>query len=292
MKDLKGKTAVITGGAEGIGFHLARVLAQRGMNIMLADIDKKMLTQAVSALKEEGFQAEGTICDVIRKEDHEKTAQKTLDVFGKIHLLVSNAGVACEGAQHRVEDNDWRWVIEANLMSVVYGAQVYVPIMKSQNEGGHVMNVASIAGMKGFSFAGPYCATKAAVVSLSETWRSEFEGSGIEVSVFCPGFVKSRIYDSKRNRHEQFGGPVYFEDRLKEKPRLAAQKEIVTTGIDTEIAANRALEGLENGEFYIFSHPHFHQTIDERCAELKQAFETAHNSPALETVPKTGLILK
>ncbi len=292
MKDLKGKTACITGGAEGIGFHFARVLARQGMNIMLADIDEKMLGQAVAALKEEGFPVEGVVCDVISKHSLENAAKKTLDAFGKVHLLVSNAGVACEGAQDRIEENDWRWVLDANLMSVVYGGQVFVPIMKKQGEGGHVMNVSSIAGMKGFSYAGPYCATKAAVVSLSESWRAEFANNDIEVSVFCPGFVKSRIYDSKRNRHEQFGGPIYFEDRLKEKPRLSAQKEIVTTGIDTEIAANRALEGLLNGEFYIFSHPHFHVTIDERCAELKQAFENAHNSPALETVPREGLILK
>lgn len=176
-------------------------------------------------------------------------------------------------------------------MGVVYGAQIVAPHMKSHGEGDHIMNVASIAGIHGVSFSGPYCSIKAAVVSLSECWRTELEKNGIRVSVLCPGFVKSRIYDSMRNRQKRYGGPVHFEDIVKEKPSRAYYKELVVTGIDTEIAANRVLEGLKNEEFYIFTHPHYRELHEMRVKNMTEGFDNANKSPALESVPRKGVIL-
>jgi len=200
MKEFKGKTAFITGGAEGIGFYVARTLAGQGMRVMLADIDTGMLEKAVRTLKGEGFKVEGVVCDVALKADVAAAAEETVRKFGKVHFVMNNAGVAVTGSQKNISEADWRWVIDVNLMGVVHGVQVFAPLMKSQGEGGHIMNVASIAGIHGVSFSGPYCATKAAVISLSECWRNELAKDGIAVSVLCPGFVKSRIYDSMRNR--------------------------------------------------------------------------------------------
>jgi NAD(P)-dependent dehydrogenase (short-subunit alcohol dehydrogenase family) len=291
MKDLKGKTAFISGGAEGIGFHVGRLLGRQGMNVMLADIDTQMLDQAVQTLKGEGLTVAGTPLDVALREEWEQAAERTTEAFGKVHLLMGNAGVAVTGSMKKILENDWRWIIDVNLMGIVYGAQVFVPLMKSHGEGGHIMNVASIAGIHGVSFSGPYCATKAAVVSLSECWRTELEKDGIGVSVLCPGFVKSRIYDSMRNRQARYGGPVHFDDEVKEKPARAYNKELVVTGIDTGIAANRVLEALQNEEFFIFTHPHYRELHEMRVKAMDDGFDRADASPALASVPRKGTIL-
>ncbi len=291
MKDLKGKTAFITGGAEGIGYHIGRLLAGQGMKVMLADIDTRMLADAVRSLQSEHLNVEGVALDVALKSEWITAAEKTIKTFEKVHLLINNAGVSQTGSQKKISEEDWRWVIDVNLMGVVYGTQVFVPLMKSHSEGGHIMNVASIAGIHGVSFSGPYCATKAAVVSLSECWRSELKKDEIGVSVLCPGFVKSRIYDSMRNRQARYGGPVYFDDIVREKPKQVYNKELVVTGIDTEIAANRVLEALKNDEFYIFTHPHYRELHEMRVKNMNEGFDNADASPALESVPRKGVII-
>lgn len=291
MKDLKGKTVFITGGAEGIGFHVGRLLGAQGMNVMLADIDTETLAQAVRTLKAEGLTAEGVACDVALKADIDSAARKIIETFGKVHMLINNAGVSVTGSQKSISEEDWRWVIDVNLMGVVFGAQVFAPLIKSHGEGGHMINVASIAGIHGVSFAGPYCASKAAVVSLSECWRKELQKDGITVSVLCPGFVKSRIYDSMRNRQARYGGPVHFEDEVKENPARAYNKELVVTGINTEIAANRVLEGIRDDEFFIFTHPHYRELHQMRVDNINAGFDKADASPALASVPRQGAIL-
>lgn len=291
MQKLEGKTAFITGGAEGIGYQIGRALAGRGMKVMLADIDEKMLDQAVNALRTEGGDVAGVVCDVALREELERAAEKTIDAFGKVHILVNNAGVSVIGSQKYIPEKNWRWIIDVNLMGVVYGAQVFVPLIQSHKEGGHIINVASMAGMKGLAYAGPYCATKAAVVALSEGWRDELEPAGIGVSVLCPAFVKSRIYDSMRNRQQKYGGPIYFEDMLKEKPHLINQKENVVNGIDTEIVGKRVLEAIANNEAYIFTHPNYRQVVDERYKAVSKGFDEAEASPALEAVDHSAGIV-
>ncbi|MFZ1985255.1 MAG: SDR family NAD(P)-dependent oxidoreductase [Desulfatitalea sp.] len=292
MKDFKGKTAFITGGAEGIGYNIGRALARQGMNVMLADIDTTLLAEAVRTLKGEALKVEGVPLDVAVKEEWALAAEKTIAAaFGKVHLLVGNAGVVATGSQKYISEQDWRWVIDVNLMGIVYGAQVFAPLMKSHGEGGHILNVASMAGIHGVPFSGPYCATKAAVVSLSECWRTELKRDGIGVSVLCPGFVQSRIYDSMRNRQVRYGGPIYHDDVVKEKPDRKYNKELVVTGIDTEIAANRVLEGLQNDEFFIFTHPHYRELHQMRVKEMDAGFDRADVSPALVDVPRKGVIL-
>ena len=284
MEEFKGKTAVITGGAEGIGYEIAHALAKQGMAIVLADIDSEMLARAVKNLQEKGCNVAGVRCDTSLKEDLVELATSSTKLFGKIHLLISNAGVSVMGAQKNISEANWRWIIDVNLMSVVYGAQVFAPLIQSHGEGGHILNVASMAGMSGLAFAGPYCATKAAVVALSESWRQELKESRIGVSVLCPGFVKSRIYDSMRNRQERFGGPIYFEDLLLQKPHLSSQRDLVVNGIEGEIVGNRVVEAIKNNEFYIFSHPSYRQVIDNRCQALNRAFDRADSSPSLQDV--------
>lgn len=285
MQTLKGKTAFITGAAEGIGFHIARSFAANGMQVMLSDIDAVMLDKAVASLKSEGFKVAGYVCDTTQKSQLIEAAQATIDTFGKVNVLVNNAGVSAGGPQDKISDENWRWVIEVNLMGVVYGTQVFAPLIQAANEEGHIVNVASMAGMGGIGMVGPYCATKAAVVSLSESWYGEYKASNIGVSVLCPSFVKSRIHASPRNRQEQFGGPIDIET-LEQRPAYIKSKALVEGGIDTAIVGERVVEAIINNELYVFTHPHYRQVIDDRYTHLSKAFDKADASPALESVER------
>lgn len=282
MQELQGKTAFITGGAEGIGFYSGWALARQGMNIVLADINAVLLEQAVEVLTKEGFSVEGIVLDVSSREQWNDAVTQAHQAFGNIHFLLNNAGVSVIGGQQSIQEQEWRWIIDVNLMGVVYGCNALASHMKDHGEGGHIMNVASMAGMQGIEFASPYCATKAAVVSLSESWRAELAHVGIEVSVLCPGFVKTKIYDSYRNRQSQYGGPEYFDDLVKVKPFRAGSKEVVVTGIDTEHVADRVVEGLLNNEMYIFTHPQFRESQMTRFDAIQSAFDRADESPALK----------
>ncbi|MDX1369455.1 SDR family NAD(P)-dependent oxidoreductase [Pseudomonas sp.] len=286
MQTLTGKTAFITGAAEGIGFHIARTFAQQGMNVMLADIDAAMLEQARQTLKDEGHSVAAVVCDVAKRDALEAAAKATLERFGKVHVLVNNAGVSVAGPQDRISEKNWRWIIDVNLMGVVYGAQVFVPLIKEHGEGGHVINVASVAGTLGMAFAGPYCATKAAVVSLSESWQGELKSVGIGVSVLCPAFAKSRIYCSERNRQADYGGVPSLNAQPNPRTLEAAAKAkaAVTNGIETHIVADRLLEAVLHNELYVFTHPHYRPVVEGRSQQLSLAFDSAEASPTLKNV--------
>ncbi|WP_332821549.1 SDR family NAD(P)-dependent oxidoreductase [Pseudomonas sp.] len=286
MQALTGKTAFITGAAEGIGFHIARTFAQQGMNVMLADIDAAMLEQARQTLKDEGHSVAAVVCDVAQRDALEAAAKATLERFGKVHVLVNNAGVSVAGPQDRISEKNWRWIIDVNLMGVVYGAQVFVPLIKEHGEGGHVINVASVAGTLGMPFAGPYCATKAAVVSLSESWQGELKSAGIGVSVLCPAFAKSRIYCSERNRQAEYGGVPSLNAQTNPRTLEAAAKAkaAVTNGIETYIVADRLLEAVLHNELYVFTHPHYRPVVEGRSQQLSLAFDSAEASPTLKNV--------
>ena len=149
MKNFKGKTAFVTGGAEGIGYYIGQMLGRQGMNVMLSDIDTGILDSAVQTLQAEGLNVQGVALDVTLKEEWIAAAKKTIDTFGKVHMLVGNAGVSETGAQHSIGENNWRWVMDVNLMGLVFGGEVFIPLLKSHGEGGYILNVASMAGLLG-----------------------------------------------------------------------------------------------------------------------------------------------
>lgn len=291
MREISGATALITGGAEGIGLGIARALAAEGANVVLADIDPVTLEAGVSDLKSVGARVVGVVCDVAVRGDLEAAAEAAIDAFGKVHVLVNNAGVATTGPQHKIAEENWRWVIDVNLMGVVYGAQVLTPLIRSHGEGGHIVNVASMAGMGGVPMAGPYCATKMAVVGLSECWRGELADEDIGVSVLCPAYVKSRIYASARNRQPRYGGPIAWDDIKRHNPRAADTEAAVKGGIEPDIVGARVVEAIRANELYVFTHPHYRELTDRRAGALARAFETADASPALADVERGEIVI-
>jgi NAD(P)-dependent dehydrogenase (short-subunit alcohol dehydrogenase family) len=173
MQDLRGKVAFITGGASGIGFSMAEAFGAEGMAVMLADIEAEALERAVEDLRSRQIRAEGVVADVASRASIKAAAEATIAAFGKVHVVCNNAGVGAGGPFGSFPPGDWDWVIDVNLKGVVYGMEVFEPLIAAHGEGGHFVNTASLAGMVSPPGMEPYCATKFAVVAMSEGWAQQ-----------------------------------------------------------------------------------------------------------------------
>lgn len=280
MKDFKGKTAFITGGASGIGLSMARAFGRAGMNVVLADIDEKSARAASETLASEQIKAIPVICDVTERGAVREAALEAIAAFGKVHVVCNNAGVAVGGPIGTVKPKDWDWIIDVNLKGVVYGVETFVPLIRSHGEGGHIVNTASMAGLISPPRMEPYCATKYAVVAMSEGWALQLQEQNIGVSVLCPGFVRTRIHESSRARQERYGAP-----RAPDAADSAAREETaknILSGLDPDIVGGRVLEAVEAGELYIFTHPQMKDAVEARFEAIRAAFRRAEESPALQ----------
>jgi NAD(P)-dependent dehydrogenase (short-subunit alcohol dehydrogenase family) len=282
MNDLRGKTAFVTGGASGIGLGMARAFGREGMNVVIADIDEKAAKGAVERLASEQIKAAPVIIDVADRGSVRAAALEALAAFGKVHVLCNNAGIAVGGPLGTVKERDWDWIIDVNLKGVVYGTEVFAPLIRSHGEGGHIVNTASLAGMVSAPGMEAYSATKFAVVAMSEGWAMQLAPDGIGVSVLCPGFVRTRIYDSGRARQDRYGGQGEVD------PGVGATREQTTqavlAGIDPDIVGARVVEAMKAGELYIFTHPNFRPIVEMRLNAIRAGFDAADQSQALKAI--------
>ena len=283
MFKFEGRTALITGGAGGIGFSVAKALGEQKMNIVLTDIDQKNLLQSSAELDALGIIVLAAPLDTADEMQWQAVAQQAKDKFGKVHMVVNNAGVGGDsGPIESQETEGWQWALGVNLMGVVYGAKTIVPLIKEHGEGGWILNVASMAGLGGVPYSGAYTATKAAVVALSEGWAKELKNQSIGVSVLCPAFVKTRIYDSERNRPDKYKSDAY--DTNNESGFLKQTKQFVRDGIDASIVGKRVVEAISAGELYIFTHPNYRKLNQARLAAIDEAFARSEKSPLLKDI--------
>ena len=279
MQILSGKVAFITGGASGIGLSMAQAFGAEGMSVMLADIEPEALERAVAGLRERQIRAEGVVADVASRASIQAAAEATIAAFGKVHVVCNNAGVGAGGMMDQVTPSDWDWVIDVNLKGVVYGVETFVPLIAAHGEGGHFVNTASLAGMVSPPGMEPYCATKFAVVAMSEGWREQLAAKDIGVSVLCPGFVKTRINESRRNRQASYGP----DERA--PPPADAPPSRVLSGIPVEPVGRRVVEAVKANELYVFTHPGTRDAVAARFDRILAAFDSADASPALADVP-------
>ncbi len=275
MRDLSGRTAFITGGASGIGFALGRAFAEAGMKVMLADVETGALDEAVKSLRDVTPDVRGIACDVADADSVARAAQATFDAFGRVHVVCNNAGVAAPGGIDSISLDNWRWVIDVNLMGVLHGIRSFLPHIRAHGEGGHIVNTASMAGMIGGGGLGfsPYTATKFAVVGMSEGLSAQLKPHGIGVSVLCPHFVRTGIADAGRNRPPQYG-PSETYDPASRAGQLAAEiTRGVEAGIDPADVAARVLSAIRNDELYVFTHPHMREMVDGRFSAIEEAMD-------------------
>lgn len=233
MKIPKNARAVITGAGSGLGRAIALELASRGASILIADIDEGRAAETASLVRSMGSRAETIRADVTKLEDVEAMGEAMDRAFGGVDLVVNNAGVAVAGLVGEVPLDDWRWILEINLMGVVHGCHVFAPRLRAQKSG-FILNVASCAGIASLPEMGPYNVSKAGVVALSETLYAELGQDGIGVSALCPTFFKTNLLETMRapDRAQHEKASSFFE----------------RSKITAEEVAKIALAGLEAGD--------------------------------------------
>jgi NAD(P)-dependent dehydrogenase (short-subunit alcohol dehydrogenase family) len=275
MRELAGKAAFVTGGAGGIGFALGRAFAEAGMKVMLADIETDALAAAVKSLDNFGSDVRGVICDVADPVSVEQAARASYEAFGNVHVVCNNAGVAAAGGIDNISLDNWRWVLDVNLMGVLHGIRSFLPHIRAHGEGGHIVNTASMTGMmSGLGFS-PYVASKFAVVGMSEGLATQLRPLGIGVTVLCPGYVRTRIGESGRNRPERYGA-TQTPDPASPAGMLVAQiAKLLQSGLDPSEVAARVLTAIRNDELYVFTHPEMRAEVEERFAGILAAMGKA-----------------
>ncbi len=275
MKDLVGKTAFITGAASGIGLGVATRLAQAGVKVMLCDIEQQALDKALAELKRTNADVDGVVADVSLKSELQAAADATLARYGEVHIVHNNAGVTGGGSYRAWTDAGWNWTIGVNLMAVIWGVEIFGPLIERHGQGGHIVNTASIAGLISGS-GNAYNVTKYGVVALSEGLRVELAPRGIGVSVLCPGFIRTHIIDSVRNLPERFAGAVPSQPSAPQpaiESWLGAVRERVAGGIDPLYVGDLVREGIEADWPYIFTDNEFEPVIEARFAGIKAGFD-------------------
>jgi len=264
MKDLEGKVAFITGGANGAGFGMAQAFTKNGMKVVIADIRQDSLEQAMAQFSRNS-NVHPIRLDVTDREGFARAADETEKVFGKVHVVCNNAGINLFVPMEECTYNDWDWVMGVNFGGVVNGIQTFVPRIRKHGEGGHIVNTASMAALLPSAAAGIYTASKYAVRGLSEALRLSLYPYNIGVSVFCPGLINSRIYESEKVRPEQLASP---DNTAKSMEFMNILPEIHKAGMDPEEAGERVLAGIRRNDAYIFSHPEFKEELREIFDEV------------------------
>ena len=273
MRELAGKTAFVTGGASGIGFALGRAFAQAGMKVMLADIETEALAAAVKSLEDTGPGIRGITCDVADPASVEGAAKETYRVFGNVHIVCNNAGVAAGGGIDNISLDNWRWVLDVNLLGVLHGIRTFLPHIRAHGEGGHFVNTASMAGMDGGLGFSPYTASKFAVVGMSEGLAIQLEPHGIGVSVLCPSFVRTRIGQSSRNRPAHYGPAPVLDPASPAAAMVAEIARQLEQGLSPAAVAERVLAAIRGNELYVFTHPGMRAQAEGRFATILAAMD-------------------
>jgi NAD(P)-dependent dehydrogenase (short-subunit alcohol dehydrogenase family) len=268
METLQGRVAFITGGASGIGFGMAQAFADAGARVVIADINESAAQAAAERLGE----AMAVRLDVSKPADWETARAAAVARFGKVHILCNNAGVT--GSMRTPADEltpeGWRWTRSVILDGVVNGIIAFVPHIKGHGEGGHVVNTGSMASVIATPGTGDYTAAKFGVAGISEILRIELAGTGVGVSILCPGHTRTGlIANSRTQMPEKEAANV---DRLFGGSNMTAAME---SGLDPRVTGEMVRQGIEQDRFYIFTHPEYAEQVGERYEAIMADFAWA-----------------
>ena len=270
MRDLEGKTAVITGSASGMGLAFATAFGQEGMNVVMADIEEKALRTAAAQVEAVGASVLPVITDVGDEAAMDFLGEATRDAFGGAHLICLNAGVAAPTVpMETLTVNDWRWTLDVNLWGVIHGIRVFLSDLKAQDEG-HIVITTSVAGLTSYPWLGPYNASKHAATTIAETLHAELMETGSKVRVSCltPGAVATNIGDAERNR------PKELRNEDAEKETLGDLSEFAETFAGFAKAppevAELVLAAVVEERFWIETDDSYREPIRERHRAIEQ----------------------
>jgi NAD(P)-dependent dehydrogenase (short-subunit alcohol dehydrogenase family) len=265
MDTFEGRGAVITGGASGIGFATAQRLARSGASVVLADIERPALDQAVTRLRAEGLDAHGVVCDVRRLDEVGRLADEAFRLLGRVHVVFNNAGIAVSGPITQMTHDDWRWVIDVDLWGPIHGVETFLPRLLEQGEGGHLLFTSSFAGLVANVGLTPYSVAKYGVVALAEALAREIKADGIGVSVLCPMLVATNIADSERNRGANYGAVA---------KQTVSGPDTATEGVlDVDDVARLTVEAILANRLYVLPHQASRASIRRRFERIDRTFD-------------------
>jgi NAD(P)-dependent dehydrogenase (short-subunit alcohol dehydrogenase family) len=264
--DLEGKVAVVTGGASGIGKGIAQALRNEGAQVVIADIEDGALQRTAKELGATGIQT-----DVSSAESVGALATEVVERFGTAHVLVNNAGIGPMGRIADLTLDDWRWMVGVNLWGVIHGIHAFLPILKGNAEGGHIVNTSSMAGLVGMPGLGSYTLTKYGVLGLTEVLAKELEedGSKVGATVLCPGTIHTNIGTSSRNRPDGNAGGLHDVDISQEGSEVDMSG--VRWMIPIEVGAI-VVDCIKRGELYALTHPDWWDMVEPRFVAIASAF--------------------
>jgi len=267
MKDVKGKTAFITGGASGIGLGIAEALYDAGANLVLADIRDDHL----KAAEEEFNDPDRVLClklDVTDRKAYAEAAAEAERKFGKIHMLFNNAGMGVGGPLSKLGFDDWDWGLGVMIGGVINGIQIVLPYIRKHGEGGQIVNTASKAALIPVTAFSIYGTAKAAMLGLSESIRGELAPENIGVSAFCPGPVQSKIQETGKIRPEQFKK----DSGLADAEMALADRPVSDLWMTRRECGERVLQGVLNNDLYILTHREFKEGLQEKFDAIMKSF--------------------
>jgi NAD(P)-dependent dehydrogenase (short-subunit alcohol dehydrogenase family) len=269
MDPIEGKVAFVTGGASGIGLGLSKVLARAGMKVVIADVREDHLTSAAAHFIEAGHKDDVLTIklDVTDRAAYARAAKASLRAFGKMHLLVNNAGMGIGGPIKQARYADWDWGLGVMIGGVVNGITTFLPHLLAHGEGGHIVNTSSMAAVVPIPAFSIYITAKAAMIGMCESLRGELAADRIGVSAFCPGPVQTNIRESGKTRPDKFSDSGFgeFEKRLSERPNSPLWMDPIECG-------ERILRGIRRNDLYIFTHPEFREGAEEHYRAMLAAF--------------------
>ena len=271
MKELKGKTAFITGGASGIGLALTKVFAGAGMKVVVADLRQDHLDEAMAELQDSGAQVHPLQLDVSDRAALAAAADEAERIYGNVHLLCNNAGVNIIRPITEATYEDFDWLFSVNTGGVVNGMLTFIPRMLAHGEGGHIVNTSSVAGFLTGPGTAIYSATKFAIRALSEAARFDLIPHGIGVSVICPGTVSTRLYESEENRQQRYMGQVDETVKAQRAGTGELFRRVLPMGIDPMKVGEMTLKAVQNNDFYVITHVEVETDIREAFEEVLAA---------------------
>ncbi len=276
MKDFQGKVAFITGGASGLGLGLAKVFSEAGCKVVIADVRQGAIDEALAGFRGKNVAVHGILLDITDRAAYAAAADEVEKVFGSPpQLLFNNAGVNTFGPTEKSTYEDWDWLIGVDFWGVVNGMQTFVPRMIASGQPGHIVNTSSIGGFEGSTAAAIYCAAKAAVNNLSESYRMSLEKYGIGVTACTPANIKSNIFDATKTRPERLKNTGYLVD----EQAIESLKSIHVHGMEPEVLAGHIKKAVEDNQAYCIPYPEVREGLEKHFKAILDAVPPIESDP-------------